>query len=453
MKKIGYLLLFAMILFFFDSGVSASFVCGRVNDSKDFSAVGFNVRVYYQENPAISTFCKVGAAENKYCCDLEEIKGYPWKVGKIVIAELVSEGGYSAGSVSLAISGEGFDIFPEMVLQKVIGIFPELKKIYVNTTSIFINVSTASGYEGINYTLYSNGEKIKWAGCGNCSTFIFYLNNLSYGNYILNITASNGNEVSEPFNFYLLNYLNFNREIKCKKCRGSFVPSDTDVNISVSLNASESISGTFTDYFPNNWVLLNNKSFEKYSESHNSIDWQITNKEITKSYVLHSPKSFLPQKYTFQSEFEGTNSEETRIISSWFNFPFSIFNRKISHPNYPHFYYKISPLTPLVIKFDSGFLNLVSIFPKREIKKVSAWINLNERAKTLEIMGSFSNRDIDKILVRFTLNKKDLRNKNVSLEEYTGEKEFEAIIFSEDEKSVSYESYLDKKGKFKVRVY
>src|SRR3989338_9040803 len=114
-------LVFAILLIDF---VSANFVCGKVKDVGEVSASWFDVSVYYPEFPNKKTSCKISPEEGKYCCDPEAIKGVTWKIGKSVNAEIFDfEKGYVAGLVSLIISGEGFDVFPEMQLDKAITVY------------------------------------------------------------------------------------------------------------------------------------------------------------------------------------------------------------------------------------------------------------------------------------------------------------------------------------------
>jgi len=156
---VAYLLFFIMVT----PLVSANFVCGKVNSvgsvvvngsQEIISPSWFNVIVYYSEDPSESTSCKVSPADNKYCCDPQDIKGVSWQIGKEVSAEIFdSEKGYVSNKVSLIISGEGYDVFPEMFLEKAVQIHSPASGILLNKTKIFFNISIASRFNKIEYLL------------------------------------------------------------------------------------------------------------------------------------------------------------------------------------------------------------------------------------------------------------------------------------------------------------
>jgi hypothetical protein len=425
------------------SEVSANFVCGRVNDAADFSSVGLSVASYYQDSPDKQTSCSISSLDNKFCCDLEAIQGVAWKTGKTVSAEVFDpDTGYAAGPVSLVTSAEGFNVFPEMNLEKVIKVYSINSSVYFNISSLFINLSTSTGYNNINYSLNHSGVFYSAEVCRNCNSAEFFLSNLSYGLYELEITAYGKRETRERLTFSILKYLNFERKFECTGCKKNKVPAGAKVNMSITLDASHDVSGFLEDYFPSDWIADDS---EGYSETHNLMRWRVEGKGITVSYNLTSPNSFIPRKYSFQSEFEGVKSSESVVHVSKFPFIFYIPANKDFRSRFANLtYHKISPGSPLKIKFNET-LDVLAIFPKKEFKRAFAEVDF--KGEEFEISSSLANREIDKILVRFKV------EKNSSVEGVSDSKTgkiFKADKYKEEGGYDYYETYLDKKGVFGI---
>lgn len=102
-----------------DRTFAAHFVCGFVYDAIDcMDSAWHTVRIYYPSDPATYTECSVNPETVVFCCDVEAF--HPdWQIGDTVYAEVIDNGnGYTAGPVSVILSGEGYDVTPPMQLEK-----------------------------------------------------------------------------------------------------------------------------------------------------------------------------------------------------------------------------------------------------------------------------------------------------------------------------------------------
>ncbi len=410
-----FLIIFSLFFILLLPQISANFACGKVNGSNEVSSSWFNVRVYYLESPEKYTTCKVSPSDNKYCCDPQEIKGVNWAIGKNIGAKIL-DGGYVAGPVNLTISGEGYDIFPEMQIKKGMYIYSPNKTIYLNTTSIFVNISSFLESSNLSYILNKPGKIVsKKEICSNCNYSNFYLNNLDFGMYELKIIATNnlGEQISEKKNFAILEYLNFEREIKCKYCIGYFIFSGQKVQVTISLEASNNISGTLKDYFPNDWKFIDGGKIEEISETYNSVSWKVGGKDIEKTYSLIAPRTFFTKRYTFQSEFESYLSKKYKAVLHRF-YKFFAFPEKYSKDSSLNSYFryaKISPKNPFVINTKNKFLVQVTIFPSTTLNNVYYFVHKKspvklKGAKMSFVLGSnIDNSNIKSALIKFKIKK------------------------------------------------
>ncbi len=440
MKKMFPLFLIIVILSY---NVSANFVCGSVNDLEEMSVQWFDIKVYYTENPEDKITCKINP-ENKFCCDLEEIKSVGWKTNKEVNAELI-QGNYLAGPVSLTTTDEGYEVFPEMDVEKAITIHSPQRKILINNHSVFVNLSTHYSLNNINYSLSYNGEIVNKKLCENCNTAQFELENLDYGNYNLEIIAFSDKQFKEQLNFSILEYLEFEREFICEKCRRNYIPANTKVNVSLTLKASHNVSGVLYEYVPQEFILDSNIT-EDYSETHKSISWNVQGKEITENYEITSPNIIFPRKYTFQSEFENFKSEEMEVRV----FRFLWFLGYLSYPKRKADYdYKtISRFfrnsdEPIVLNLNES-INLIAIYTNTSKKNVFVFTKLKDN--DFSILANIKNDDITDILIRL----KTRKNESISLYDYSQKKYLNAKKFKEDEGYEYYDFYAEQKGKFRI---
>lgn len=481
-KRICFTILILFLLFFLVSIqlVSANFACGIVKDSEEnISAAWMDVNVYYSEAPDKITTCKVSPAEGKYCCDPQDIKGVSWAIGKEINAEILDiQKGYVAGPVSLIVTGEGYDLFPDMQIEKAIKIHSLSNGEIINTSRIFVNVSVASIFNKISYSLYLNDSSELNSSlievCSNCSHAEFYLENLTFGTYYLTLTASGfkGN-ISSRIYFTKPYQISFGRKIECKGCTENYVPSGRRVKITIFVNSSEPLFGALTDYFPSDWKYIPSKSneeevFELFSESHNMIKWEINGTNIEKTYTLKSPKNFITRKYFFQSEFGGYKSKIYDVILfrfyKFFSFKKKFLEDRIKLENILR-YSHVSEHEPIVIFFKDSYLSELAIFSNTSQDNVHAYIKklknfkpkLKNSERPFEIFSNIPEENIEKILLRFRVEKpeKDSMLENVSLFSYNEDsetwKKLNSSFYKEDEKYSYYEAYVFSKGVFTIK--
>ncbi|MEM4625697.1 MAG: hypothetical protein QXJ28_02970, partial [Candidatus Pacearchaeota archaeon] len=361
-------LIFLLISF---NTVDANFVCGRVvSNDPIFSPSWLSVSIYYSENSSYRSICRVSPDGNKFCCDPKQIKEIPWSIGKEVNAEIFSEE-YIGGPVKTLISGEGYNLFPDLNVEKIITIHSPNNTIILNNNDLFVNVSLASNFTFLKYILYGQSFFNEEQVCGNCSAVSFYINNLSFGNYTLVLIASNGKRfVNNSLKFSICPKMDFYRRVDCIGCSENFVPSNRRVTIFIGLDAGVNVSGKFADIFPSDWKIINlNNSggiVETFSESHNIIYWNVEGNNIWRNYTLVSPRVTFTKRYIFHSQFEDFKSEESKIILFRFyrilSLPVSLINKRMEKLGILSFN-EISPDFPAVLFLKDVELEQISLFP------------------------------------------------------------------------------------------
>ncbi|MFC1786720.1 hypothetical protein ACFLY8_01620, partial [Halobacteriota archaeon] len=103
---------------------AATWITGTVNDAADTTAAdGHTVIIYYLGDEANNVSDTIGptglsASSNHYMCDAEAIPGHTLQTGDVIYARVIDNGdGYTAGPVSVVITGGGFDVEPDMTLE------------------------------------------------------------------------------------------------------------------------------------------------------------------------------------------------------------------------------------------------------------------------------------------------------------------------------------------------
>jgi hypothetical protein len=441
----------AVFLFLIMHNVSANFACGRVNDYNSEiiqKAPGFHVKVYYASDDSKYIMCTVTSSDNKFCCDLEAIKGVEWGVGKNVKAQIF-EDGYISNQVSMLTSTEGFDVFPELMLDKIIKVYSPADRVFIKSNLIRVNVSTAPGFNNIRYLLkkgnYTNETQI----CLGCNSADFYIDTREYGNYILEIIAQDdlGRQARESINITNLEYLFFDRKFECPGCRADFIPSNTRINITVTMNSSHYIQGVLSDYFPVFFSPEDEDNVADWSESSRRISWEVKGKDIQAKYTLLSPQSITPKSYTFQSGFEGVPSEARTVQVYFFRFFYYIAVAYSRIRIERDVFYRVSPDFPLTMKFDNSTVELISIFPKKEFNQASAKVYFKNE-NDFRVWSSIPNKDIDKILIRL---RTDINSSSASLIELPKMSLINATIFKQDIYN-HYDAYVYKKGEFTIKI-
>ncbi len=436
--------------------VHANFVCGQVNDSPDNnSAAWYNVNIYYSDLRDKYSSCEVSPAENKFCCDAENISGRPWRVGQTIFSEVYDpETGYLASPVSLISNSEGYNVFPVMNLEKAIRVYSPISRLIIsNDNSIMFNSSFLFPYNFVQ--MENRGNKTLL--CDNCTNFANEIN-FDFGMNHPKIIASNGNRIfSENMYFAILKNIEFSRSIQCDKCKKNIVPGNKNITMGMSVNLSDEVIGMkLREYVPIDFDILNSDGGEvkPYSPTHNVIEWNASGKDIEKSYSIKSPRTkFLNSRYIFKSEIENLNLSEEVIVLKGILPIFSL-NEKINFSSIKKkSYRKIGPNRALVLNLVNKNIIQLAVFPNKQIKnaefELKSYKYKGELENVIEYFIFDSNiklEDINKLYIKFRLNKKMLKNNkynNASLFMLVNSSWEEANLsfFRQDKSSNYYEAY------------
>jgi hypothetical protein len=457
-KRVFIISLFLIILEI--SLASASFACGYVNDSEKLSASWIEVMVYYDENPSDSVICKT-SPENKFCCDLEQITSVTWETGKMVHAEVFNpELGYVAGPVSLFVTGEGYDVFPDMELKKAINFKQPLKTILVNDSEVFFNLSLGGNYNNLKYKL---GSKPEQGVCEDCSEPGFYIPNLEKGENEIELIAYNdvlGKNVSENFRVYSLDYLNILDSFECTKCKTIrnkvYVPSSSDVDLKLTLNASHNISGILNIYIPVDWSSEDDLLLEDYSPTHDKLKWKINDSSIASITIpLISSKIWFKRRDVFKYEISDFLKQRTVYIYRLTRiFPFSRHSSFTEDLYFENSLDEIaSPIEPLILDSNEEIFEVVAIYPTENLENAHAYIIYKERRFfgrkyiNFNLISNIPNTRIDKILFRFKIPK----GKNFNF--YKVKESVALNEYNQDSEYIYYEVYVGQKSFFKAKIY
>lgn len=456
MEKIRYYLITFLVLVFSLSFVSSNFVCGLVNNSQDFSSSWAKVIIYPDDNTSKIVHCSV-SPENKFCCDLDEIPSFNYSVGKKVFAEIFDEEtGFVAGPVSLYLTGEGYDLFPQMNLEKAIRLNSPEDRVFINESSIILNVSLAEHYNNLNYTLNNSNGFLEENVCKDCIEVEFPVNLFKGRNEII-LNSYGIRNISEKIIVYNLDYLNFSLNLSCDKCKVKtnyfYVPSQENITFSSHFESSHNISGEFLFYFPSEWILFNSSGMEDFSSTHNVVSENVeSKKEFTINYTLESPKTFIKKEYIFTQKLENFESiSKVRV----FKFRFIPFNNKRPFVNFHFispFIQKSSPEHPVLLESAERYLKTAAIFPNKQI--LSSYSALEfEKIKSgknkgdyFTILTTIPERDIDKIFLVFKV------EKGKSIEVWDNQDRVDLERYNEDKNYIYYSAYVYEKGPFEVRI-
>jgi len=187
---VGVVILSIVIIILQLPVVKAGFVCGQVKDSQEMSAHWYEVRISHLGEGKYAE-CEISPAENKYCCDPEAIPDQGWKIGDIMQTEIFdAESGYVAGPVSKTTTGEGFDIMPEMTLEKAIKLNNFEKLLISNQSKFLLNASFLYPYNYVELEKEGN----KTVLCDDC-TEILEIIDANFGMSNMNLYASSNDRV------------------------------------------------------------------------------------------------------------------------------------------------------------------------------------------------------------------------------------------------------------------
>jgi hypothetical protein len=455
MGKINFIFVFFAVLIFCLSFISSNFVCGEVTGSEDFSPVWTTVTVYFEENKSEFTECKVNP-ENKFCCDLENISSVEFEVGKKVLAEIIdSKRGFIAGPVSLYLTDGGYDVFPEINLEQAIKLNLPSEKIFIKESLLSLNMSSTKKDSSIWYSLNSSENYIGQELCANCTSSEFLIP-LSKGKNELVLTIVGDKPISKEILIYNLDYLNFNIDFICSKCKKKknffYIPADEEIIVNLSFNSSHPISGDFYIYFPGKWVLLNPYNRD-LSETHAGYIENIDNLSYSSyTYLIKTPKSFIKQNYIF---YQRLNDNELLTKVRVFNLkliPFYKNNDFKKEYQSNVLSQRTSVNEPIVLNPNLSYIKTIAIFPNQEIINSNSYLkydseNIRDKSKSkFTIRTSLPKESIENIYFIFKVRKGEsidvkLRGEDLPLQ-----------FYEEDDDFTYYSASAHEKGPFEVRI-
>lgn len=408
-------------------GVSANFVCGFVDDSKlDFEASWLGVDIFYIDNPSFRTNCQVSPEGMKFCCDPSEIEEVSWAIGKEVGAEIINEeNGLVSEVVSLTISGEGYDIFPDLVVNEVSNILSPNKSFIFPGENLDLSFETfvlvdSVSYEimvsdGISWELYDSGSI-----CEECSYGDISLGNLDQGFYRLDLISNyKGIEFHNYKTFSVIGDLNFDRSFECLYCAEGYAKSGELVSVSLSYDFSGYSEGKAYDLVPVEWEIIDSPGgyVEPYNEDYNIITWNINGSSNVLNYYLKTPFVLFTTNYEFIAGFENQMFEPDDL-SAFFFYRFLSWPRQ---GKYGDVFVKgtlkrfldISPENPIVLSPNTENFLRVGIFPDEKKHRVYAYSFFDERDLDdvglenayLGFFSSLSREEIDNVIVEFKIPK------------------------------------------------
>ncbi len=429
---------------FFSEIVDAGFACGQVVGN-GLEPQWMGVKVY--ESRINFTSCQVSPDENKFCCDAEAIPGFSWVKGKQIYSEIFdNETGYFAKEVSLKISGEGYDVFPTLYLEKAIKVNNWSKVFLSNDSKFLLEANFAEPFTKI--WIEKNKTRVELCNSSNYSGNILG----DFGMNYLKIVASDGKrEFTESLEFAVLRDFKFNRVFACDKC-GKFIKRGQNVTMKISLNLSHYVEGMeFKEYIPKEFEIIETDGkVEEYSETHKVISWNVSGKEIVREYKVKAPDVlFFPARYTFKTELGNLPVGEDKIVVSRF-FSFLSFDEGIKLREIKRkVYSRIQPEKPLVFEPANGKVVKIAVFPKKLIENVEFDFKeyegegIDGDANYYSFESSLEDEDIEKVYLEFRQNKSEGNLSIYVFEEGWEEWDIsEPELLREDKKYYYYGIYL-----------
>lgn len=455
-----YLALAVFSLFVFNINlVNSSFVCGFVNDSNKISADWANVKVYYAENISDFTNCQT-SPENKFCCDLENISSVQFSTGKKVFAEVYDlKRGLVAEPVSLYLTDEGYNIFPDMKIKKAFSLNIKNKNLVLDSSSIPVTFSSYKNLDNLYYNINSSERQFNNTLCENCNFSIFSIP-LSKGKNELILSSGyseESEELYERINIYNLDYLDIGVNVFCDKCKAKknflYIPSNQEVTINYYFNSSHNISGEFLFYLPRDWTLINSSDSSDFSLTHKGVIKRVEDQSfLSFNYTIKSPKKIIKQDYLVYQKINGySDSTKVRAFRLKFlpfhkinpfqeDFPDNVLEQSSSESN------------PIILESENQYLETVAIFSKNEFTSSRSYIeskeNKREKDKEIEfnILTTLPKKEIEKIFLMFKV------EKDKSLEiVYMGEPLL-LKLHKEDPNYNYYSVYLSENAPFTARI-
>jgi hypothetical protein len=448
-EKKRLLLLLLFLIPIFSPFVSAHFVCGQVQNSADnLSSSWMNVVIFYPSNPAQYTQCQVSPQDNKYCCDAEAIPGKTWSIGSVVDAEIYSpQTNYLAGPVSVTTTGNGYDVFPIMQVQKIINVYNPADGLAVSHNgTVLLNASFLTPYTNVSLFDGSSYQTL----CTNCTSFIGNIP-IHQGTNSWNISATDGTlTFLQNVNFQSMGNMSSSQEIKCSGCGKDSVFQNQEFNLTIKINLSDYANGLLLDeYIPSDFEIIKTDGVSVNSSSYSMIEWNVSGNSIQKTITLKSPGLFWPREYSFETYLDKNQISQYNITVKRF---FSFFPSR----KYTFFSnnYSIYPLvlsnSPYVLS-PSGDILKLAIFPNSTLKnagfKVISFIPDKKIDGALSYYSIQSNLPLSipySVYLEFRVKKDKLYDSgDISMFYYNRDwKEANITLFSEDAKYYYFKGYV-----------
>jgi len=190
-----------LLLILLPSAAAVHSICGKVNPAEDGASPAWKtVHIYYSGDPTNYNQCEVAAANNKYCCDSENIPGHTWKVGDIIKVKVIDLGdGYFSDTGSVVTTSEGYDQPADITLLSALIIGSPQETTYT-IDSLSLDIESLSPYT--HYIKYKLDDEDDVTLCTDCSSATTTLNGLTEGSHTLYAYADDGtNEIVRSTTF------------------------------------------------------------------------------------------------------------------------------------------------------------------------------------------------------------------------------------------------------------
>jgi hypothetical protein len=321
-----------LLILFLISPASAKFICGETTSPQEISSSWYEVKTSPLSNENYFSTCLVSPSNNRYCCDLDIIKdlwGYQWKAGDIFSLKITdTSSGYFAPEKNITLTGQGYDVASNLILQKAI----EIK--YPNTT----------------LTISKEPFPFQFKISPDCHNTTTSQENTSFGKNEISITTTCNKEYfTTEKTFFIIESITFQKtysEFKGTSSKPKIGNLETEtINLKGELSSSvENIK--LKEYIPKSWEISeisNNGILQSSTLEYNVITWEITGDNFNFNYKIKSPDvGLIPEHFAFK-----TIIDEHELDSSTVQV------------------YKILPL-PLKPKILSGY-----VYSSKQLSKVS----------------------------------------------------------------------------------
>lgn len=345
-----------LLTLFLINPVTAKFICGEVSPAQEISPSWHEVEAFLAEDKTQSSNCLVSPSNNRYCCDIDAIKdktNYEWSPGdifKIKITETSS--GYFATEKTIALTGEGYDIAPNLDLQKAIEIT----------------------YPKATLTISNKNLPIETTVSNDCSETTRSQENTFFGENKISIsTICNKEKFSREKTFFIIQNMSF------QKTYSDFSGTTSKPKIKDSKTGTINLAGTLSspvknielkEYIPNSWQvseISNNGKLQYSTPEYNVITWEVNGENFNFNYKIKSPEVGLIQKsFTFKTFLDENSLDETTIqVYKIILVPFASSPSSSNHVYIPEKFSKVSPDLPLVFTSQNLSSALYSKEPKQ----------------------------------------------------------------------------------------